>query len=100
MARQRMTLDKLAFMLIDEFQAVRTETAGGFTAVRREMTDGLTSVRQEMADGLTSVRQEVADGFGAVGVRLDRVERKVDTALDSIRDHEVRLQRVEQRNAP
>jgi hypothetical protein len=78
MARQRMTLDKLAFMLIDEFQAVRTETAGGFTAVRREM----------------------ADGFGAVGVRLDRVERKVDSALDSIRDHEVRLQRVEQRNAP
>jgi hypothetical protein len=98
-------------MLIDEFQAVRTETAGGFTAVRREMAeglasirqemaDGLTSVRQEMADGLTSVRQEMADGFGAVGVRLDRVERKVDTALDSIRDHEVRLQRVEQRNAP
>ena len=77
-----MTMDRLAAMIVDEFQVVR-----------QEMSTGLRTVRQEMTEGFASVRETLSDH----SARLNRIERKLDKTIERVDDHSVRLERLEKR---
>jgi hypothetical protein len=65
----RITIDKLAEIVVNEFQ----------------------SLRQEIARDFRQVRETLADHT----VRLDRIERKLDDTIARVDDHSVRLERLE-----
>jgi chromosome segregation ATPase len=88
---QRVTLDQLAAMVARGFEDVHCELTG----VRGELADvrgGLTSVQGE----LTEIRAVQADHSH----RLDRIERKLDSVVERVDDHDVRLRTLEKRRGP
>jgi hypothetical protein len=86
MARGRFTLDTLAALIVDEFVAVREEIGGLRQELRPELHQQVGSLRNEMG----SLRQEMMAGFA-------RIERKLDSTIERVDDHQVRLVRLERR---
>jgi tetrahydromethanopterin S-methyltransferase subunit G len=94
MAR-RITIDQLAAMVARDFEDVgrRFEDVGRrFDGVAGEFEN----VRREMREGFASLRA-VQDDHSH---RLDRIERKLDSVVDRVDGHDVRLQALEKRRGP
>ncbi len=83
MARKRVTMDKLATMVANGFQALQGEIREGFLRV----TSRLDSVEAKLGKH-SSVLDEHSH-------RLDRIERKLDSTVERVDDHGVRLERLE-----
>ena len=83
MARKRVTIDHLATMVANGFQTLKEEMTAGFRSVHEQLS--------EHGRGLAGVESELKDH----GVRLNRIERKLDNTIERVDDHSVRLERLE-----
>ncbi len=83
MARKRVTIDQLATMVANGFQALQEEIREGFLRV----TSRLDSVEAKLGEH-SSVLDEHSH-------RLERIERKLDSTVERVDDHGVRLERLE-----
>jgi uncharacterized coiled-coil protein SlyX len=83
MARKRVTIDLLATMVANGFQALQEEMREGF----RQITSRFDSVEAKLGEH-SSVLDEHSH-------RLDRIERKLDGTVERVDDHSVRLERLE-----
>lgn len=73
---KRITVDQLAVMVADGFQTVQDEVRGRFAVVVDELKD---------------IKVELKDLRADVG----RVERKLNSAIEQLDDHSIRLRRLE-----
>ena len=70
-----------------------TMVANGLQALQEEMREGFRVVRGQLGDHgrrLDNIGTELKDH----GVRLDRIERKLDNTIERVDDHGVRLERL------
>ncbi|MBI2055809.1 MAG: hypothetical protein HYT37_00295 [Candidatus Sungbacteria bacterium] len=87
-----MTIDKLALVTQQEFNAVRSEMDSGLTAVRKEMDTGFAAVREEMDTGFRAVRKEMDTGFAAVREEMDTGFRAVRKEMAiNFEDFEIKI---------
>lgn len=83
MARKRVTIDQLATMVANGFQALQEEMREGF----RQVTGRLDAVEAKLGEH-SSVLDEHSH-------RLGRIERKLDSTIERVDDHGGRLERLE-----
>ncbi len=84
MAPKQITMDRLAVMVANGFQDLQKEMRERFGAV-----DG----RFASMDGrLVSVESELKD----LRLQVGRIERKLDSVVDRMDDHDLRLKRLEE----
>lgn len=104
MAPKRVTIDQLAAMVANGFQALQDEMREGF----RQITGRLNGVEGRLGGvegrlgGVEGRLDGVEGRLGAVEVKqeehsrsLNRIERKLDSTIARVDDHGVRIERLE-----
>ena len=84
MTRKRMTIDHLAVIVADGFQALQNELGGRFLAVDTRFL--------AVDTHFLAVESELKDLKSQVG----RIERKLDSTIERLDDHSGRLKRLEE----
>ncbi len=88
MAPKRITIDGLAAMVANGFHDLQTELRERFAAVDERFAS--------MNGRLVSVESELKD----LRLQVGRIERKVDSVVDRLDDHGLRLKRLEESLQP
>jgi hypothetical protein len=86
MARKRVTVDQLATMVANGFQALQEEMREGFQRVISRLEE----VEARLSENSTTLNDHSR--------HLGRVERKLDSTTDLLDSHGVRLARLEERH--
>ena len=84
MTRRRMTIDHMAAMVADGFQALQNELGERFLVVDSRFL--------AMEGRFLGIETELKDLKSQVG----RIERKLDSTIERLDDHGVRLKRLEE----
>jgi chromosome segregation ATPase len=94
---KRVTVDQLATMVGNGFLALQEEMREGFRLVRMQLGEHgerLDAIEIELKDH--SARFDRIDAeLRDHSARFDRIERKLDTTIERVEDHGIRLRRLE-----
>ena len=75
---KKITIQKLAQMMVDGFTQIRKESADGFKQVRKEMTDGFAQSKKDNEDLAIMVQQGFEEAKIENDLRFTKLENKVD----------------------
>jgi len=87
---KRVTIDRLAEMVVNGFQELQDEMRRGFNEVAARFNDVY-----RRFDAVDARFDDVYGRFDGVNARLERIERKLDGTIERVDDHGVRLARLE-----
>lgn len=95
MAKERITIEKLATMVAGGFNELRTEMRKGFRSVNDRLDahdQRFDTIEGQLAQHTATLRDH--------SNRLDRIETKLDNTIARVDDHSVRIEHLEKTREP